>query len=329
MPLAAVAVPWAPPGAPRAKPARAYEPAEWFECVRATRRLAADYGAPLAGAQIFLCGPVGYSPLLSGPSCFQALRAAAAPGELAEPPFRYLVHSHYMSATAWDLQRARQADLLSLPELDAGQRQVAGARKHLAGQLRACGAFGGEGVVVHLPSLPPAELAACVADVVGRRAGPPAARLWLETSAEIPRTGWGYHTASQIRQLCAALDDRSLFGPGGAGLCPDTAHLWAQGVDAVRDYDATLELFRPAQELLDFPLPFMAHLNDCGLPLGAGRDTHLPVGEGLIWSGAQLARTGAFAVVELCRELDGLAVLERGRADHLVADFLNLAPLCS
>jgi deoxyribonuclease-4 len=148
--------------------------------------------------------------------------------------------------------------------------------------------------------------------------------LWLETAAELPRSGWGYSSAPQIASLASALDDLGLLPR--AGLCVDTAHVWSQGNPAVVLYDDFVELLRPAREALDSPLPLMIHLNDCSLPLGAGRDIHASLGRGLIWPEFvdRPSATGAAAALDIARELKGLAVLERGNAASLADDYSAL-----
>jgi sugar phosphate isomerase/epimerase len=318
------------PGAGRER--RPFTAAEWGAAARAAYQLAADYSVPLAGLQIFTTGPASYQPLFADATVFAALRAVSAE---MRPRGRFLVHGHYLTATVWDLGRAAGGPLSGTrlraaprDQLTPGQRIVSCARQHLAGQLHAATGFAAEGVVVHLPSLPPTPLVECVSDVVarcrdfGRGAAPP--RLWLETAAELPRTEWGYSTAPQIAALVSALDDLSLLPR--AGICIDTAHIWSQGNDAVVKYDDFVELLRPAREAADNPLPLMIHLNDCTLARGVGRDIHAALGAGLIWPdfAQHPAATGAAAALDLARELKGLAVLERSNAAALADDYAAL-----
>jgi len=317
---------------------RPFTAAEWSDAALSAYRLAADYSAPLAGLQIFTVGPASYRPLFADASVFGALRAVSETARAASPPSgRFLVHGHYLTAVVWDVARAGGPRLRSVPRerMTPAQRTVSGARQHLAGQLHAASGFGAEGVVVHLPSLAPPLLVECVSDTVARcrsfggHAGSgggrgPVPRMWLETAAELPRTEWGYSSAPQIASLASALDDLGLFSR--AGLCVDTAHVWSQGNPAVVLYDDFVELLRPAREVLDSPLPLMIHLNDCSLPLGAGRDIHASLGRGLIWPefSDRPSATGAAAALDIARELKGLAVLERGSAASLADDYSAL-----
>lgn len=316
---------------------RQFSAAEWAAAVGAARERAGTFGLRLAGAQIFLCGPVGYDPLARGPEVFAALRDAQDNSHPnSQQGFRYLVHGNYMDSMAFRAPSPR----------------ATGARKHLAGQIFACGGFGGDGVIAHLPQESPeavAEVAADVARMAAARynsvrqtkvsAGPRGARLYLETSAAKPAKpdGWVYGRAGQLRALVAALDDAGLLRGErtrsgvvvGAGVCVDTAHVWAQGGDAVVTYEDGEELLRPALEAAAEKLPLEIHLNDCWLDRGVGRDEHAPIGAGKIWDGVDFWESSAAAMVDAARECDGLAVLERKGAAGNDEDYAVLAAACA
>jgi hypothetical protein len=342
---------------PPSKTLRAFTAAEWKTTVNAARRLAAKYGQELAGVQIFMSGPVGYDSLFAGPDVFPALRQAAAgsahgklgishgkfPNEL-----RYLVHGNYMDSGAFQSTASGKFPSEPLPP------RVRGARTHIASQMHGGLAFGCEGVIAHLPAEPPEAVSAVAADVVERAikkitAGPPAhfpehaaavTRLYLETSARAGRE-WIYGTAPQLKALVESLNDRGLIegqlaqtrggGPVrvGAGVCVDTAHVWAQGGDPVVTYADAEELLRPAREAADGKLPLEVHLNDNELAYGAGRDVHASLYSGKIWRGddgdVPFWESSIAGMLDIAQECGGLAVLERGKNSTVADDYAVLA----
>lgn len=322
---------------------RAFTASEWKATVTAARRLASRYDQELAGVQIFMSGPVGYDSLFAGPDVFAALRAAAAPGKFGPNRLRYLVHGNYMDSAAFQTAGA------ALPP------RVRGARTHIAGQMHSGLAFGCEGVIAHLPAEPPEFVSAVAADVVARavekvKAGPspeaseasniPVTRLYLETSARANRE-WIYGTGPQLRALVESLDDRGLIAGQtvttrdggqvkvGAGVCIDTAHVWAQGGDPVVTYADAEELLRPAREAADGALPLEIHLNDNELEFGTGRDVHASFYSGKIWRATAgdlpFWDSSIAGMLDIAKECGGLAVLERGKNSTVADDYAVLA----
>jgi deoxyribonuclease-4 len=68
------------------------------------------------------------------------------------------------------------------------------------------------------------------------------------------------------------------------GVCLDTCHLWASGVD-ITDSGRVDALMSEVDERFGPDRLHSLHVNDSALPLGAMRDRHAEVGEGLIGKG--------------------------------------------
>jgi endonuclease IV len=171
---------------------------------------------------------------------------------------------------------------------------------HLLAQLEASARLGAYGVVVHLPKALISNIVHVIVRVLGEAAAAAARPLLLECVAvrEGPSARlFSYSTPEQINGLADALEAAGV--PAAAwGMCIDTAHLWASGVDirtpaAMRAWLAALR--RPSVVKL-------VHLNGCSLGRGVGRDVHeIPwCRRDLIGSAADPRRTGLYVLYEWC-----------------------------
>lgn len=204
----------------------------------------------------------------------------------------------------------------------AGARGRAFVRR----ELEVCAAAGLEGLVVHLPKAPAAEVAAVAGELLPPGGGGP--RVFFETPAVVPG-GCHYETPEKLGALFDAL---RAADPGldAFGLCVDTAHLWTSGVDlgpreAAAAWLEGLEALGPRLP----PDRVMFHLNDSERPLGRGPDTHAPLLRGRIWErweGAPGA-CGLAPFVDFARRHGSVAILERRDHADVLADLRVLAEL--
>ncbi len=175
--------------------------------------------------------------------------------------------------------------------------------------------IGADGVVVHLGSATDAATDAGVArlveslrTVLGRHAG--ATPLLLENSA-----GGGNNLGNSLEQLGAIVDGLGA-PPERVGVCLDTCHAFAAGVDlreaATRESwlaDATSRGLLARVRLL--------HLNDSDGPVGCRRDNHAGIGDG------QIGADALGALIRDPRLSDLPAILETPGRD-IAADLVNL-----
>jgi deoxyribonuclease-4 len=101
--------------------------------------------------------------------------------------------------------------------------------------------------------------------------------LLLENSA-----GTGGTIGRSLDELAAIVD--RLDGHPRLGLCLDSCHLWASGVDVTDPaaYDAAL---RELDERVGLDRLRCLHVNDAAVELGSNRDRHASIGEGLMGEG--------------------------------------------
>ena len=96
--------------------------------------------------------------------------------------------------------------------------------------------------------------------------------LLLETMA-----GKGTEMGRNFGELRAILD--RLEHPEKVGICLDTCHIWDGGYDIVHDLDGVLQEF---DDVLGLDKLKAIHLNDSKNPLGAAKDRHEKLGQGMI-----------------------------------------------
>jgi deoxyribonuclease-4 len=100
-----------------------------------------------------------------------------------------------------------------------------------------------------------------------------AVRLLVEITA-----GQGASVGCSFEQLATILER---CGESRLGVCLDTQHMWAAGIDwaSAEGYERTLQQFTQCIGLAHLEA---FHLNDSAKPFGSRVDRHAPIGEGLI-----------------------------------------------
>ena len=155
----------------------------------------------------------------------------------------------------------------------------------LAQTVRTAVAYGIDGVIVHTGSHLGTGLEAALARVVpGLTAamdeiGDAPTWLLLENTA-----GAGNTIGVSIEELAVVID--ALGRRPGLGLCLDTCHLYAAGID-ITDPARVESLVAEIDERISLERLRCLHVNDSQMPLGSNRDRHANVGKGLI--GAKMA----------------------------------------
>lgn len=103
--------------------------------------------------------------------------------------------------------------------------------------------------------------------------------LWLCVENTAGAGGTIGRSVDELATLCEALD-----GHPRLGLCIDSCHWWASGVD-VSDPEALDGAVAELGERIELGRIRALHVNDAAVPLGSNRDRHERVGHGLIGSG--------------------------------------------
>jgi deoxyribonuclease-4 len=103
--------------------------------------------------------------------------------------------------------------------------------------------------------------------------------LWLCMENAAGAGGTVGRSIDELAVLCDALD-----GHRRLGVCIDSCHWWASGVD-ISDRDALDEAVADLDARLGIERLRCLHVNDAAIPLGANRDRHEVVADGVIGEG--------------------------------------------
>lgn len=152
----------------------------------------------------------------------------------------------------------------------------------LGATLEAADAIGAEAVVFHVGShlgYPFDEAVERVADALRDLLELTSDDLWLcmENAA-----GAGGTIGRSVAELSAIFD--AVEGHPRLGICIDSCHWWASGVD-VSDPGALDAALAELDERMGLERVRVLHVNDSQTPLGSNRDRHARVGDGLIGDG--------------------------------------------
>ncbi len=175
----------------------------------------------------------------------------------------------------------------------------------LTDNLRVATAMGADGLVLHVGSHRGAGMAERLDQVVATLAS-------VLDTVDVPSTGGcpillenaagaGGTVGRDIDEL-AAIMHRLDAGPR-VGMCLDTQHLWASGVD-FRTVEAADAVVRSIDDGIGLDRLRCVHLNDSAVPFGANRDRHANLGAGTIGTDGLASLLGHPALAALAAVLE-------------------------
>ncbi|MGC8499062.1 MAG: deoxyribonuclease IV [Acidimicrobiales bacterium] len=275
-----------------------------------------EAGAALGATsiQVFVQSPRMWKPTQYAPEVLEAYREA----QRAHPTITHtFCHATYLINLASD-----DPDLLER------------SRAALAHNLRVGRLMGAAGVVVHLGSHKGAGFETAVAQVAeavqdaldAAESVPGACPLLMENAA-----GAGGTVGRSLDELEAVLE--ATGRDERIGLCLDTQHLFASGVDYATVARARA-LIREVDRRFGRPRLACLHLNDSKTPFGSNRDRHANLGEGEITADGLAPLLGHPAVrdlpllLEVPGDGDGPRAVdvEAARAIHAAGQLLYQRP---
>lgn len=214
----------------------------------------------------------------------------------------------------------------------ADDELFAKSRRCLVENLVAGTAIGSSGVVLHVGSHRGAGLESVLArvagavvgalDEAGDQLGETSSPLLLENAA-----GAGGTVGRSFRELAAILEAAS--SDPRLGICLDTQHLFASGVD-FSTIDAADAVVADLDSAVGLDRLRCIHANDSKVPFGANRDRHENLGEGEVGAGALACLLGhpglqhAPALLEVPGGGDGPRAEDVATGRRILADGLAL-----
>lgn len=238
--------------------------------------------------QVFTQSPRAWKPTQYAPDVLAAYREAARAHETVRATF---CHATYLInlATADETLFARSVECLTANLAVARGMGASGLVLHVGSHHGA----GLEGVL--------GQIAAALTTALDRADDPkerdlPACPILLENAA-----GSGGTVGRTLEELESVLD--AVDRDERVGVCIDTQHLWASGVDysTVEGADAVIDEVK-----VRFGIERLGclHLNDSRVPFGSNRDRHENLGDGSIGGDGLAALVGHPALVDVAALLE-------------------------
>ena len=206
--------------------------------------------------QVFAQSPRQWKPQVHAPENLAAFREARAAADM-----EVVVHAAYLINLA-----GRDSDMIERSITSLRASCAVAAEIDAIGVVVHVGSHLGDGLDVGLGRIETA-LRPVLADLDERT------WLLLENTAGVGGTIG--RTVEELARLTDAVDHPRL------GLCLDSCHLWASGLD-VGDDEAMDALVADVDARIGLARLKALHLNDSLTPLGSNRDRHGNIGQGLI-----------------------------------------------
>lgn len=243
--------------------------------------------------QVFTQSPRAWKPTQYAPEVLAAYREA----EAAHPD----VKATYCHATYLINLATADPDLL------------ARSRACLVANLAVAEGMGARGLVLHVGSHRGAgtDVGRVVDALLHAVGSVPGCPILLENAA-----GAGDTVGRTFDELAELLDAAS--ADGRLGVCLDTQHLWASGVDFAT-VDAADRVVARFDDVVGLSRLQFVHLNDSKVPFGANRDRHANLGDGTIGEDALGALISHPALQGLAAALEVPGAGHGPDADQLAA----------
>lgn len=172
------------------------------------------------------------------------------------------------------------------------------------------------GVVIHPGSFPDRDK--CLKSIIktiNKISFPKDSLLLLENSA-----GEGTKMPKTVKDIAFILEGITSTYKSNVGVCIDTAHIHGQGDYNLSTREGVDSLFGDISTHFGIDKVKLIHLNDSGVKLGAKRDKHAVVGEGMIWG---KDTSGLKRIIEYCIQYDIPTVTETESMDITILEEIN------
>lgn len=193
-------------------------------------------------------------------------------------------------------------------------------------ELKLCKQIGAKALIIHLPKAPISNIIDNLPKLLKNK--PKQIKLILETNAVCPAEGKSYETPAKLNPLLeyiyktiVKVDGKSIHLKNHIGICVDTAHIWACGVNisSRRKAENWLKNIKYPQ------LIKLIHLNDDANKLKSGRDVHTHLGTGQIWKqySHDIKKSGIYPFVKFAQKSKIPIILERHFTNQKYIDLVK------
>lgn len=253
-------------------------PTDIVTSITRAKNTAREYGLDTKCCQIFVLAPKTAKPILTADEKHKLLKLSA-------DGFRIIVHSSYLS-NPW-------------------YKRTGFGRHLVKTELKICDEIGAYGLIIHIGKRILDEIIEVLPELLKNSR----AKLILELDSYKSDGELTYETPFKMRNLIARLVQYS----NRISICIDTAHLWAAGISLASYEDAKNWILACLPYALENKIDVMFHLNDQKWDFNSGKDQHLALGEGQIWSAYKhdLAASGVNYILEFALQNDLDVILER------------------
>lgn len=205
------------------------------------------------------------------------------------------VHSAYITTSIW--------------KINSNNKKSPSSKKKILmiyQQLKSCKEIGAWGLVLHITKIKVEDIVATM-KIIKPYAVKLGVKILLEMTASKSTYNTTYETPEKLNNLITALGkDESWYG-----ICVDSAHIWAAGVD-IRSYDDMKNWF----DSLAFKKKILLfHLNGNSAERSSGKDKHEIVfgPDDIIWKNIKPENSGVKAIAEFCVEYSVPMICEINR----------------
>lgn len=197
-------------------------------------------------------------------------------------------------------------------------------------ELKLCGQIGAKALIIHLPKAPIDNIIKYLPTLLKQKPG--RVKLLLETNAVCPTEDKSYETPKKLNPLMEyiqktilQLNGKNIHLKNHVGICIDTAHIWACGVDISSRQKAENWI-----KNIKYPkLIKLIHLNDDANKIKSGKDKHTHLGNGQIWKSYKqnINQSGIYPFVKFAKKNKIPIILERNLKNQKYQNLVKEAKL--
>ena len=222
-----------------------------------------------------------------------------------------VVHAAYETTSVWRINNKNK-------NTPASRKKIS----QIEDQLKSCQMLNAWGLVIHITKIHPSEIAEAM-HILKPYVEKSGVILLLEMTASKLDPDLTYETPEKLNNLITLIGHKENW----YGICVDTAHIWAAGID-IRSYNSMKEWLN---RLAFKSKILLFHLNGISSERGSGKDKHEIVFEkdDKIWHKIKPEYSGVRAIVEFAtkRNIPIICEINRGEISDAISSLEKIKSL--